>query len=87
VQVDGVRSGKNLRIEMECMVQTMPGYEAYGCNIDTALPASIIAQMLLDKTIRTPGSFAPENIVPEKPFFAALKKYGMSVYENGRMLN
>ena len=63
------------------------GWEMHGCNIDTGFPAVIIAKMIKDKIIKQPGSFAPEAIVPEKEFFAELKKKGLEVYENGKLIN
>jgi hypothetical protein len=43
--------------------------------------------MIKDKIIKQRGSFAPEAIVPEKYFFAELKKKGLTVYENGQPIN
>jgi len=40
----------------------------------TSFPASIIAQLLLDRTISPRGIFTAEEIVPAKPLIAELKK-------------
>lgn len=77
---------KVARIKMECIVPTLPGWEDAGCNIDTGLPASIIAQMVHDSRIRKRGSFAPGAVVPIAPFFSALRDRGMTIYENGKPL-
>jgi saccharopine dehydrogenase-like NADP-dependent oxidoreductase len=83
VEVIG-RKGRHRRtILMECIVPTLPDWEDAGCNIDTALPAVIIAEMIYDGTIDDRGSFAPEAVVPEKSFFKALKKRKMQVFEDG----
>ncbi len=71
---------------MECIVPSLKGWEDAGCNIDTGMPASIIAQMIKNKVINSAGSYTPENIVPYEPFFAELKKRGMQIYENGRQI-
>jgi lysine 6-dehydrogenase len=74
----GIKLGR-----MECIVATLPGWEDAGCNIDTGLPASIMAQMVLDGRVEKRGSFAPEDVVPAMEFFKELKKRGMTVYKDG----
>lgn len=72
---------------MECIVNPLPGWEDAGCNIDTGMPASIIAQMIKDGRIEKRGSFAPGPVVPCKEFFKELRKRKMIVYQNGRVIN
>ncbi len=74
-------------IRMECIVLTLPGWSDSGCNIDTGLPASIIAQMILDGRITIRGSFAPDMAVPTDEFFKELKKKGMTVFQDGNAIN
>lgn len=83
VEVTGRKDRHKRTYLMECLVPTLPDWEDAGCNIDTALPAAIMAEMIYDGEIEERGSFAPEAIVPEKPFFKALKKRKMQVYEDG----
>ena len=45
----------------------------------TGYPVAITAQMILDGTLATPGVYCPEEIVPPAPFFAQLKKRGISL--------
>ncbi len=85
--MEGRKDGRKKKILMECVVPPLKGWEDAGCNIDTGMPASIIAQMILKKIITKPGSYAPENIVPVEPFFAELRKRKMLVYENGKVIN
>ena len=80
-------SNKDRRILMECVVPTLEGWEDAGCNIDTGMPASIIAQMIKNGVIKERGSFAPEALVPPEPFFKELRKRKMIIYENGRVIN
>lgn len=88
VEVSGHDSAGNIKItKMECLVTTLPGWQDAGCNIDTGLPASIIAQMIFDGRISTKGSFAPESVVPVTEFFNEIKKWGMIVYQNGVAVN
>jgi len=87
VLMKGKHKGKNKEILMECIVPPLKGWEDAGCNIDTGMPASIIAQMIFGKVITQPGSYAPEEIVPVEPFFKELRRRSMLVYENGKVIN
>lgn len=88
VEISGKNKEGDILIKrMECIVFTLPGWADAGCNIDTGLPASIIAQMILDGRITERGSFAPDMAVPYGEFFKELKKKGMSVYQDGISIN
>ncbi|MEK7610108.1 MAG: saccharopine dehydrogenase C-terminal domain-containing protein [Patescibacteria group bacterium] len=88
VEISGHDPEGNIKIvKMECLITTLPGWQDAGCNIDTGLPASIIAQMVFDGRINTPGSFAPGPVITPLDFFAELKKKGMSVYQDGNLVN
>ena len=87
VDVIGKKGNKKKEIFMECIAETLPGWEFAGCNIDTGIPASIIAQMIIKKRIRAWGSFAPEAVVPHGEFFKALKEKDMDVYMNSKLIN
>jgi saccharopine dehydrogenase-like NADP-dependent oxidoreductase len=65
----------------------LPGWEEAGSNIDTGMPASIIAQMIKEEAIAEKGSFAPEAVVPPRLFFKELRKRKMVVYENKKIIN
>lgn len=86
VELSGRKNGKKKNILMNCIVPTIKNWEDAGCNIDTGMPASIIAQMIWDKRIRKRGSFAPEAVVPERLFFKELKKRKMKLFENDKRL-
>lgn len=87
LKIYGEKDGKEKSVEMECIAPTIDGWEDAGCNIDTGIPASIIAQMIKNGMITESGSFAPEAIVPTRPFFEELVKKHMVVYENGRVIS
>ncbi len=88
VEISGKDKKENIKItRMECIVMTLPGWTDAGCNIDTGLPASIIAQMILDGRIKVRGSFAPDMAVPTDEFFKELKKKGMIVSQDGNAIN
>ena len=87
VLIKGKHGSKSKEILMECIVPPLKGWEDAGCNIDTGMPASIMAQMIKDKKIAESGSFAPEEIVLPEPFFKELRKRKMDVMENGKVIN
>src|SRR5205823_4371059 len=54
-------------------------------DIDTACPASIVAQMVATGRITQRGVLPPEVAVPVEPFFEELRKRGIEVrHENVR---
>lgn len=87
VEAIGKKDGKKKEIYMECIAKTISGWEDAGCNIDTGIPMSIIAQMIIKGHIKAWGSFAPEAVVPKEEFFKALKEKDMDVFMNGRIIN
>ncbi|MEK6936780.1 MAG: saccharopine dehydrogenase C-terminal domain-containing protein [Nanoarchaeota archaeon] len=87
VKVTGEKNKEKKTILMECIVPTLSGWHDAGCNIDTGMPASIMAQFVKNETIKEKGSFAPEACVPPEPLFKELRKRKMVVYENGRIIN
>ncbi len=86
VDIMGYRNNQKHSVRMECIVPPIRGWESAGCNIDTGFPASIIAQMIKDGRINTPGSFAPEGIVPEEEFFKEITAKGMAIYQDGILI-
>ena len=87
VHILGKKNGKRKDILMECLVPPLKGWESAGCNIDTGLSASILAQMVKEGIIKEKGCFSPEIGVPPAHFFKELKKKKMLVYENGKLIN
>lgn len=87
VEIQGRKNGKLKKILMECLVPTLKGWEDAGCNIDTGMPASILAQMIKKGMIAEKGSFAPEACISPEPFFKELRKRKMIILENGKVIN
>ncbi|MFH0970420.1 MAG: saccharopine dehydrogenase C-terminal domain-containing protein [Candidatus Diapherotrites archaeon] len=87
LRIYGKKNHERKMLLIECIVNTLPGWMDAGCNIDTGMPASIIAQMIKEKVISERGSFAPEAVVPPVYFFKELRKRKMTVYENGKKIN
>ncbi|MEK6899033.1 MAG: saccharopine dehydrogenase C-terminal domain-containing protein [Nanoarchaeota archaeon] len=87
VDVYGKKGSIKKKIKMRCIVPTLPGWEDAGCNIDTGMTVSVMAQMIKDGRIDMKGSFAPEGVVPPDPFFKELRKRQMIVIRNGKVIN
>lgn len=51
---------------------------------DTAIPCSIIAQMLANKEIQKVGVFPPESVINPESFFRELQKRNILVMHNGK---
>jgi len=66
-------------ITMECHARSKPAWRASSGDIDTACPASIVAQMLACRAIDRPGVWAPEDVVPAEPLFEQLRRRGMAI--------
>ncbi len=87
VHVWGEKDGKPKDILMECIVNTLPDWQDAGCNIDTGMPASIMAQMVKDGRITARGSYPPGPVVPTEDFFRELRARSMDVYQDGVLIN
>jgi len=87
LKVFGKKNNRRKVIQMECLVPTLDGWESDGCNVDTGIPAGIIAIMIKRGVIKERGSFSPEAVVPTDEFFKELAKNYMIVYENGTAIN
>ncbi|KHO55078.1 MAG: saccharopine dehydrogenase [archaeon GW2011_AR19] len=87
VEICGKKNNKDIKIEMNCIVKSLPGWEDAGSNVDTGRTISVISQMLKDNLIKEKGVYAPEAVVPCKHFFKELAKRKMYIYENGKKIN
>lgn len=88
VEISGTGKDGSIKImRLECIVFTLPDWLDAGCNIDTGIPASIIAQMVIDGRVEKRGSFTPDEVIPTQEFFSELKKKGMMVYQDGSLIN
>lgn len=81
IEVQGEKNGRARTMYMNCIVPTLKGWEKHGCNIDTGLPCSIMAQMIKEGVITATGSKSPEFFVPVKPFFKELEKRKMKIID------
>jgi saccharopine dehydrogenase-like NADP-dependent oxidoreductase len=78
-----VKGGRRT-VVMECHARANPKWHASAGDIDTACPASIVAQMIAQGVIGKPGVWAPEDIVPADLLFEECRQRGMQFNEKGR---
>jgi saccharopine dehydrogenase-like NADP-dependent oxidoreductase len=87
LKVFGKKNNMEKNINMEATAETLAGWEDATCNIDTGMPASIIAQMIKNGKISEKGVFPPEFIVPPEPFFEELSKRNILIYKDDKLIN
>jgi lysine 6-dehydrogenase len=63
----------------ECVVRPHPTWQAGAGELDTGVPASIVAQFLATGMIDRPGVLVPEEAVPPEPYLAELAARNMEV--------
>jgi saccharopine dehydrogenase-like NADP-dependent oxidoreductase len=71
-----VTKGRRTEV-MDCHARSRPEWHASAGDIDTACPASIVAQMIASGAINAHGVFAPEDVVPASLLFEQLTRRGM----------
>jgi len=87
IKVDGKKGKKRKTIIMQCLAHTLEGWVEAGCNVDTGMPASIMAQMIKKGIIKERGIYSPEVNVPPEEFFLELADRKMIVLENKKRIN
>ena len=87
VRCSGMKVGRKKEVTMECVVNTVRGWEDAGSNIDTGRTIAVMSEMLLNGNIEGTGVHAPEGVVPHNHFFKELEKRGMKIYENGKVFH
>jgi saccharopine dehydrogenase-like NADP-dependent oxidoreductase len=66
--------GEERTTTMDLHAKSKPEWHASAGDVNTACPASIVAQMIASGRIADRGVFAPEDIVPRTEFFNELSK-------------
>ncbi|MEA2435108.1 MAG: hypothetical protein QOG54_2565 [Actinomycetota bacterium] len=79
VVMRGARNGSPLEIRVEEVSFPNDDYEVGGADANTGIPPSIVAQMLANGEVKGAGVFAPEEVVPHEPYFAALARRDIHV--------
>ena len=87
VSIEGIKSGKSKKTDINCIVKTIKGWEDAGSNVDTGRTISIMSQMLKEGKITETGVHAPEGVIPHREFIKELGRRQMYVYINGKRIN
>jgi saccharopine dehydrogenase-like NADP-dependent oxidoreductase len=78
--VRGTRGGVSQEIVVESIIRTSKRWGFMAGAVDTGVPPSIVAQMILDGRITRRGVCSPEQCVPPELYFRELEKREMPVY-------
>lgn len=78
--VRGTRNGVQQEIVVESIIRTSKRWGFMAGAVDTGVPPSIVAQMILDGRISRRGVCSPEQCVPPEQYFRELEKREMPVY-------
>jgi lysine 6-dehydrogenase len=74
VDVAGIKAGRKTLVRLETTVYSDRRWQVSCGALDTGVPPSIVAQMILDGSIAARGVLPPEVAVPSQSFFQELAK-------------
>ena len=66
-------------LTIDCQARARRAWAASAGDVDTAVPASIVAQMIASGEIDVRGVIPPEVVVPVSPFLAQLRRRGLRI--------
>jgi len=72
-------NGTRRVVTIDCFARARPDWHASAGDLDTGVPASIVAQMIATGAIAMRGVMAPEVAVPVTPFLAELATRGLRI--------
>lgn len=79
VRINGKAKNLKRALIMDCMARSSKKWNASAGTVDTAIPCSIIAQMIANGRIAGRGVLPPENCVPPELFFKELSKRDIKI--------
>lgn len=79
VDLEGVSKRKKTKMSIYCVAKSNVKWHASAGAVDTAVPPSIIAQMIASNQFGQRGVLPPELCISPEPFFKELKKRGMLI--------
>jgi lysine 6-dehydrogenase len=77
--VRGMKGGRRAEVVYDMLVRYDSQNKMTAMMQTTGFPASIVAQMLADKTINKPGAYPVETGIPAEPFFEQAQKRGFNL--------
>lgn len=79
VKLIGLKNRHRKAITVDCIARSNSQWNSPAGTVDTAVPPSIIAQMMVKGAIKAIGVLPPEQCIPPEPFFRELRKRGMKI--------
>lgn len=79
VTLIGTKNGKKKKVVVDCVAKNISRWNASASTVDTAVPPSIIAQMIAVGKIRAKGVLPPEQCIEPEEFFRELGKRKMEI--------
>jgi len=79
VEAKGLDEGRPKKVEVLAYFKFDENWKVSASQKEVGVPASIVAQMILDGTIRGKGVKPPEQIVPTKQLFSELAKRDIKI--------
>lgn len=87
VKIKGNKNEKKKLTNIDCIVNTIPGWEEAGTNTGTGRTISIMSQMLRNGLIKQKGVYGPEVVIPHREFIKELGKRKIYVYLDNKKIN
>ncbi len=84
LEFKGRKKGKKKKFILYCLTKSNKKYNVPAGVYDTAVPPSIIAQMIANGKVKERGAVAPEKCVDYKVFFKELRRRGISVFKRSK---
>ncbi len=79
VELNGVDSGKRKNVKVYAYFKYDENWKVSASQKEVGVPASIVAQMILNGTVKGKGVKPPEQLVPTKQFFQELAKRDIKI--------
>lgn len=81
VDVSGKKGAKETMVRLETTVYADKKWQVSSGALDTGVPPSIVAQMLVNGDILERGVLPPEICIPHAPFFKELERRSITIIE------
>jgi lysine 6-dehydrogenase len=84
---EGVRNGRRMRLTSWLLIERDLDTGLLAMSKGVGYPASIVAQMIAQRTIDRKGVLTPTEDIPYEPFMRELTKRGIIVHEHEEFLD
>ncbi len=81
VDLTGIKNKKKIKMSIYALTKSNSKWNAPAGSVDTAVPPSIIAQMIANGQVRKRGVLPPESCINPELFFKELKKRKIRIFK------